>query len=71
MTVTISDRARSIQALMEERSQLQEQATWCNEHMAKLIAEFHKMTKETSTLQLDILEKMAAIDKAVEDFMKM
>lgn len=71
MTVTISDRARSIQALMEERGRLQEQATWCNEHMAKLFNEFHRMTKETSDLQREILEKMAAIDKTVEDVMKM
>ena len=69
--VTITDRAKAVLALAEERERLAKLAEEYNAHTQKLIDSFHKMLKETSDQQKDILEKMGEVDKTIKDLCSM
>lgn len=64
--VTISDKAKSLAALCDAKEELVREANKCNLHMQQLIANFNRMMLETSDLQKDILEKMAAVDESMK-----
>lgn len=64
--VTISDKAKSLAALCEAKEELTREAAKCNAHTQHLINEFHRMMTETSELQKDILEKMAAVEESIK-----
>lgn len=68
--VTITDRAKAVLALSEEREGLLKSAEKCNAHTQSLIADFHRMMQETSDLQEEILEKIAAIDEIMKKILE-
>lgn len=65
MTTTISENAKAVLALAEEKERLQALALELNAHTRKLTDEFHRMLNETSDQQKDILEKIASLDATI------
>lgn len=64
--VTISDKAKSLVALVEAKEQLARDAAKCNEDTQFLIIKFQRMLWEASELQKTILDKMAAVDESIK-----
>jgi predicted transcriptional regulator len=65
MSVTISDGARALLELAKEKEKLQTLALRLNAHTQELTDNFHRMIKETSVQQKEILERIAELDDTV------
>lgn len=68
--VTISERAKSIHVLMEEKEKLNEQANELNAKMERLIEEHFIQLKKVSAEQEINLKKIIAIDETIEAILR-
>ena len=71
MSVTISEQGKGILALCESKEKLVALAQIQNLYIESITKDFNKNVLDSSKRQKEILEQMAAIDKAIEDIAKL
>ena len=68
--ITISDKAKAVVALCEEKENLNKEAMKTNLRIQELIKQHEYEMKMLSDYQKDILMKMVEVDIAVEQLLK-